>query len=273
MQIPARRWLGLDSHPLPARQAQRSHRLASRGRLGTPSPIHANGTTMTAMARPQRCPRSPRFARPAADARAARAPTAHPYTGSADRKAPGGMAAIYRDLAADEDRTHQITTDVAAALARRPATASYSPSGSRTCRNSPTPWGMGYDPVVLRGGMSAKNRSTALARLQPHTRQPVPARGGHRAIRRGRLRLASPRHPVPRRSNQMERTARPVRRAHSAPPPGKATAEIHDYVDERTRVLASSLAKRAPGYVSLGLSRSAAAALHAQRQGGEHGVI
>ena len=33
---------------------------------------------------------------------------------------------------------------------------------------------------------------------------------------------------------------------------GKTTAEVHDYVDERTRVLASSLAKRAPGYVSLG---------------------
>ena len=33
---------------------------------------------------------------------------------------------------------------------------------------------------------------------------------------------------------------------------GKTTAEVHDYVDEQTRVLASSLAKRAPGYVSLG---------------------
>ena len=33
---------------------------------------------------------------------------------------------------------------------------------------------------------------------------------------------------------------------------GKATAEVHNYVDEHTRVLASSLAKRAPGYVSLG---------------------
>jgi hypothetical protein len=33
---------------------------------------------------------------------------------------------------------------------------------------------------------------------------------------------------------------------------GKITAEVHDYVDERTGVLASSLAKRAPGYVSLG---------------------
>jgi hypothetical protein len=33
---------------------------------------------------------------------------------------------------------------------------------------------------------------------------------------------------------------------------GKATAEVHDYHDEHTGVLASSLTKRAPGYTSLG---------------------
>jgi hypothetical protein len=39
-----------------------------------------------------------------------------------------------------------------------------------------------------------------------------------------------------------------VLRAH----PGKTTAEVHDYHDIDTGVLASSLAKRAPGYTSLG---------------------
>jgi hypothetical protein len=34
--------------------------------------------------------------------------------------------------------------------------------------------------------------------------------------------------------------------------PGKATAEIHDYHDAATPVLAASLAKRAPGYTGLG---------------------
>jgi superfamily II DNA or RNA helicase len=34
--------------------------------------------------------------------------------------------------------------------------------------------------------------------------------------------------------------------------PGKATAEVHDYHDVATGVLASSLARRAPGYTSLG---------------------
>ncbi len=36
------------------------------------------------------------------------------------------------------------------------------------------------------------------------------------------------------------------------PYPGKTTAEVYDYHDIDTRVLASSLAKRALGYLSLG---------------------
>ena len=34
--------------------------------------------------------------------------------------------------------------------------------------------------------------------------------------------------------------------------PGKNTAEVHDYHDVKTPVLAASLTKRAPGYTSLG---------------------
>ena len=41
-------------------------------------------------------------------------------------------------------------------------------------------------------------------------------------------------------------------RPYPAALPGKATAEIHDYHNLRTGVLATSLAKRAPGYTSLG---------------------
>jgi len=43
-----------------------------------------------------------------------------------------------------------------------------------------------------------------------------------------------------------------MRRPHPAPHAGKATAEVHDYHDVLTGVLASSLSKRAPGYRSLG---------------------
>lgn len=38
------------------------------------------------------------------------------------------------------------------------------------------------------------------------------------------------------------------------PYPGKSTAEVHDYHDVSMGVLASSLAKRAPGYTSLGFA-------------------
>ena len=34
----------------------------------------------------------------------------------------------------------------------------------------------------------------------------------------------------------------------------KTTAEVHDYLDERNGVFAAMLAKRAPGYTSLGFS-------------------
>ena len=36
------------------------------------------------------------------------------------------------------------------------------------------------------------------------------------------------------------------------PAPGKVVAEVHDYHDVNTPVLGSSLARRAPGYRSLG---------------------
>lgn len=36
------------------------------------------------------------------------------------------------------------------------------------------------------------------------------------------------------------------------PYPGKETAEVHDYHDAGTGVLAAALAGRAPGYISLG---------------------
>ena len=54
-------------------------------------------------------------------------------------------------------------------------------------------------------------------------------------------------HPSPRRDKLVQYAGRILR-----PYDGKATAEVHDYLDERTGVLASSLAKRAPGYTSLG---------------------
>ena len=110
----------------------------------------------------------------------------------------------------------------------------------------------GNDPVVLRGGMGAKDRAAALARLQPQPGGPPllavatgPYAGeGFDCPPLDTLFLAA---PVSYKGKLVQYAGRILR-----PYNGKTTAEVHDYVDEHTRVLASSLAKRAPGYVSLG---------------------
>jgi superfamily II DNA or RNA helicase len=111
---------------------------------------------------------------------------------------------------------------------------------------------MGNDPVVLRGGMGAKARAAALARLQPQPGGPPllavatgPYAGeGFDCPALDSLFLAS---PVAQKGRLVQYAGRILR-----PYDGKATAEVHDYHDELTGVLASSLAKRAPGYTSLG---------------------
>jgi hypothetical protein len=64
-------------------------------------------------------------------------PTGFRYTGDADPSAPGGIAAVYRDLVADDARTRQVADDVTEAL-RRGGTAWSSPNGWPTSTGSPT---------------------------------------------------------------------------------------------------------------------------------------
>ena len=79
------------------------------------------------------------------------------------------MTAIYRHLAADEQRTRQVIADVLAALGKDrnclvlTNRTSHLESLAGLLREA------GHDPVILRGGMGAKSRAAALARLQ---RQP-----------------------------------------------------------------------------------------------------
>ena len=111
---------------------------------------------------------------------------------------------------------------------------------------------MGHDPVVLRGGMGAKDRAAALARLQSETGGPpllVVATGpyageGFDCPPLDTLFLAA---PVSYKGKLVQYAGRILR-----PYDGKTTAEVHDYLDERTGVLAAMLAKRAPGYTGLG---------------------
>jgi superfamily II DNA or RNA helicase len=178
--------------------------------------------------------------------------TRYRYTGDASPSAPGGITVIYKDLIADEKRTWQVTADVHAALAR-----------GRNCLVL-TSWtahldalasalrGLGHDPVILRGGLGVKDRTAALDRLRPQPDGPPllavatgPYAGeGFDCPALDTLFLAA---PVAQKGRLVQYAGRILR-----PYDGKATAEVHDYHDELTGVLASSLAKRAPGYTSLG---------------------
>jgi superfamily II DNA or RNA helicase len=176
--------------------------------------------------------------------------TDYVYAGDADPSAPGGMAAIYRDLVADAPRARQVVGDVVAALDR-----------GRHCIVL-TQWtahvdglaGLlregGRDPVELRGGMGARARDAALARLRPDE-GPLLVVATASYVGEGfdcpaldSLFLAA---PIAFKGRLVQCVGRVLR-----PHPGKTSAEVHDYHDVGTGVLASSLAKRAPGYVTLG---------------------
>ena len=178
--------------------------------------------------------------------------TRYCYAGDASPSAPGGITFIYKDLIADEQRTRQVIADVAAALSQGRNCLVLTNWTAHLDKLADALRAMGHDPVVLRGGMGAKARAAALARLQPQPGGPPllavatgPYAGeGFDCPALDTLFLAS---PVAQKGRLVQYAGRILR-----PYDGKATAEVHDYHDELTGVLASSLAKRAPGYTSLG---------------------
>jgi superfamily II DNA or RNA helicase len=179
-------------------------------------------------------------------------PTGYRYSGDADPSAPGGIAAIYRDLAADDTRTAQVTADVTSALARGRHCLVLTKWIVHLDRLADALRGSGFNPVVLRGGMGARARTAAIARLQPQdSERPLLVIATGSCIGEGfdcpaldTLFLAA---PVGYKGSIIQWAGRILRSL-----PGKTTAEIHDYHDLRTPVIAATLARRAPGYTSLG---------------------
>ena len=179
-------------------------------------------------------------------------PTAYRYDGDADPSRPGGMTTIYRHLAADEQRTRQVTADVLAALSKDRNCLVLTNRTSHLEKLAGLLREAGYDPVILRGGMGAKTPTAALARLQPQPGGPpllAVATGsyageGFDCPALDTLFLAA---PVANKGSLTQYVGR-ILRSHE----NKTTAEVHDYLDERTSVLAAMLAKRAPGYTGLG---------------------
>jgi superfamily II DNA or RNA helicase len=246
-QIPARRWLGLTATPY--RRDQLDDLIALQ--LGpvrhtfVPPPAGTLGS------------RSP-------DAQAPEPvlhvhPTGYRYTGDADPSAPGGISAIYRDLVADGARTTQITDDVLVALSRGRHCLVLTQWTEHLDRLVAALNERGHEPVVLRGGMGAKARAAARARLEP---QPdgspllVVATGpyvgeGFDCPALDTLFLAA---PVAFKGRLVQYAGRILRTF-----PGKATAEVHDYHDVATGVLASSPGQTRTGLHQPGLPRPPAA--------------
>jgi superfamily II DNA or RNA helicase len=239
-QIPARRWLGLTATPyrrdqlddLIALQLGPVRHTVAQPRVGT---LGSRSSDLQAL-------------EPILHVH----PTDYRYTGDADPSAPGGISAIYRDLIADDARARQIADDVVAALTHGRHCLVLTQWTEHLDRLVAALNDRGHEPVVLRGGMGAKSRAAALARLEPRSDGPpllVVATGpyvgeGFDCPSLDTLFLAA---PIAFRGRLVQYTGRILR-----PFPGKTTAEVHDYHDVATGVLASSLSKRAPGYTSLG---------------------
>ena len=252
-QIPARRWLGLTATPY--RRDKLDDLIALQVGPVRHTISHPAGRNLATGAQAAEPPQLDLagvggVSRPTPVLRVH--PTAFCYAGDAEPSAPGGMATIYRDLVADDGRTAQVADDVAEALARGRHCLVLTQWTDHLDRLAAALRDRAHDPVVLRGGIGAKARAAALARLQPKPGGPPllavatgPYAGeGFDCPALDTLFLAA---PIAFKRRLVQYAGRILR-----PYPGKTTAEVHDYHDTGTGVLASSLAKRAPGYVSLG---------------------
>ena len=243
-QIPARRWLGLTATPyrrdklddlIALQLGPIRHTIAPSSRPGEDSAPQLELDTTAQRPKPVLHVHD----------------TTYRYAGDADPAKPGGMAAIYRDLVADDARLTQVVDDVTAALKRGRHCLLLTQWTTHVERFADELRRRSLDPIVLRGGMSATARRDALARLQPADGVPLLVVATGPFVGEGfdcpvldTLFLAA---PIAFKGRLVQYADR-ILRAHA----GKATAEVHDYHDINTGVLASSLAKRVPGYVSLG---------------------
>jgi superfamily II DNA or RNA helicase len=180
-------------------------------------------------------------------------PTQFRYTGQADPSAPGGMAEIYRALIADEARLEQIITDVLAAHTDGANILVLTTWIDHLNAIAERLRAAGKSVVVLSGQMKARQRREISGQLANHTAdtEPLLIVGTSSFIGEGfdcpaldTLFLAA---PITFKNRLVQYVGRITR-----PHPAKTTAIVHDYHDELTPVLASSLRKRAPGHTKLG---------------------
>lgn len=178
--------------------------------------------------------------------------TKYVYTGDADPSEPGQMSAIYKDLIADGPRFEQIYDGVMAAYAANSRILLLTTWKAHLEQFRVRFEEAGLSPIVFSGGMKSSARQAAVELLsETPDEQPLLVLGTGSFIGEGfdcpkldTLFLAAPISFKGRLVQYVGRITRPY--------PGKSRAVVHDYWDELTPVLASSMGRRAPGYVSLG---------------------
>ncbi|WAH97397.1 DEAD/DEAH box helicase [Arthrobacter sp. MMS18-M83] len=239
-QIPARYWLGLTATPY-RRDKLDSLIYHQLGKI----------THTISPPAPQQLPRHPReVAEPSLALKLHR--TSYNYDGVAEPSEPGGISAIYKDLIANEDRLQQIYDDVLAAYEQNSRILLLTTWKTHLDSFRSRFEADGLKPVVFTGAMKAKERQAAVERLSnSDDSEPLLVLGTGSYIGEGfdcpkldTLFLAA---PISFKGRLVQYAGRIIR-----PYPGKTVATVHDYHDESTPVLAASLNKRAPGYVSLG---------------------
>lgn len=175
------------------------------------------------------------------------------YSGDADPTAPGGIAEIYRALVADQARLNQIVADVLTASETGANILVLTTWVSHLNAITERLQDAGKTVIVLSGGMKARERRQIADQLANHTPDATPLLvvGTSSFIGEGfdcpaldTLFLAAPITFKNRLVQYIGRVTRPY--------PSKTTATVHDYHDELTPVIASSLKKRAPGYIKMG---------------------
>lgn len=173
-----------------------------------------------------------------------------------DPSDPGALAAVHRALVEDEARNALIVDDLVAALGRGRNCLVLTRRVAHVSVLASLLAFRGYDALVMQGGMPTGERRAAVNRLaEAKAGEGVVVIGTTPFIGEGfdapvldTLFLAA---PVSFDGLLIQCAGRVIRAA-----PGKDVAEVHDYHDEATPILASSLKRRMPGYRALGFTRA-----------------
>jgi len=171
-----------------------------------------------------------------------------------DLAAPGALAAVHRALATNTERNHHIVADVHTALGRGRNVLVLTRRVAHVQALVALLAEHGHQALVLQGGMPAKERRAVIEKLsEVKAGDSVLVVGTTPFIGEGfdapaldTLFLAAP----VSFDGLLVQCAGRVIRSH----PGKNVAEVHDYHDAQTPVLAASLKRRMPGYRTLGFA-------------------